>query len=593
MADRTGWKKVPANREGWKKVAVEAVQPEVEAAEPGFLEQFTESNPKQAGLFASKEEQGNRPLLDPHGPIGYAKSGVMGAAQGATLSFAEELQALKDTPGKYMDQLGEQLSNKLGVSDKKAEDLSPAEIYRKLRDGNRAEYKAAEAEHPNVYLGGELVGGFAIPGGAVVKGATRGAKVIQAIKTGAKVGGGYGLGKSDADLTKGEVVKAAKDTALSAGIGAVGSGVLTGAAQVGGAAAKRIADFTRQFSGNQAVKAAGLDGGRINNLVHKLGLEVDELPELGNRMMDEKLIPVLGNKAKTAKLSEEMMSKEGQKIGDILERANTDLPAGPDFDSAASRAWGHLMTGPNGRRITTAAEEAAGPAKKLVENISKESGDFNQLNQLKSDAYKFANFDPVAKMQPKLFRKTVKGLKESVEDQVGDASGAEAKEALKTANDRYGLAAMTKGLSKDTAGREATHKQFGWGNFMLGTAGAGVFGALGGSDSAGKGIAGGAAGAVILPVLGALISRRGHAPVALATRAMSRAMASGGPVLEQMFGKTGSLLAAQKSPELRQKLLEELSSDPVHQAEIVKGLEAEADKAEPSRLDKFHKQFGQ
>lgn len=98
---------------------------------------------------------------------------------------------------------------------------SVGELYRQGRDEYRADDTAAADANPATAILAELAGGMATGGlgNAAMKGLGTTAKA--AISSGA-----YGLGKSNADLTKGEIGGAAMDTAIAAGGGALTSKLL-------------------------------------------------------------------------------------------------------------------------------------------------------------------------------------------------------------------------------------------------------------------------------------------------------------------------------------------------------------------------------
>lgn len=88
--------------------------------------------------------------------------------------------------------------------------------YQDNRDAKRREYAEARERSPVANtageVGGSIVTGFAAPGiGTTLKGSMG-------------VGAASGLGNSEADLTKGDVLGATRDTALGAGMGAAGYG---------------------------------------------------------------------------------------------------------------------------------------------------------------------------------------------------------------------------------------------------------------------------------------------------------------------------------------------------------------------------------
>jgi hypothetical protein len=114
------------------------------------------------------------------------------------------------------------------------------------RDAVRGEYKAAEDANPGSYIGGLLTTGVLgdIPKAIPVLGQAYGAVE----------GGVYGLGASEADLTKGEVGGALQDTGTGAAIGAIAPKVL----QYGGKALKKTLEKAGDVAGS-----IGLKTGRV------------------------------------------------------------------------------------------------------------------------------------------------------------------------------------------------------------------------------------------------------------------------------------------------------------------------------------------
>lgn len=167
---------------------------------------------KQDLVEAKKDSESYSPL----------ESAGMGAVQGATLDFGDEIYG--------------------GLAAAKDVAFGPTELknfldkYKEERDIARAEFKQAEEENPASYMAGDIAGGIApalISGGATAGAAATkvGVKEAakQAAKVGAKYGAGVGLGRSEAELTEGELGSAAIDTGLGAAGGALG-GAAFGAA---------------------------------------------------------------------------------------------------------------------------------------------------------------------------------------------------------------------------------------------------------------------------------------------------------------------------------------------------------------------------
>lgn len=160
-----------------------------------------------------------------------------GALQGATAGFSDELiggaQAFFD---KYI----------------KNNPAALVELYRRHRDEERAKNEAASTAHPLTYGAANLAG--AVGTGALTGGASLPAAV------------GYGaanaLGSSNADVTKGEVGEAAKDTAT----GAIAGGVLHGAGQLVGKGLSSMFKGSSDEVAQQGAKALGLSQAHIADL---------------------------------------------------------------------------------------------------------------------------------------------------------------------------------------------------------------------------------------------------------------------------------------------------------------------------------------
>jgi len=156
------------------------------------------------------------------------KSGGLGGVQGATFDFADELYG------------GARAAWDLLTT---GEEITPEELdampekYRGYRDEVRKTFKDAQELNPKSYMGGQLGGGLAtmaVPGIGAVKG----------IKGAAALGGLYGLGSSNSDLTKGEL----GGTALSVAGGAAGGALMGGAVKGLAGLAKGAAPIVKRFS---------------------------------------------------------------------------------------------------------------------------------------------------------------------------------------------------------------------------------------------------------------------------------------------------------------------------------------------------------
>lgn len=143
------------------------------------------------------------PVADPAAPPvdgpSRTSAALLGAADTGSLGFGDELGAGLGAASEY---LGSLITG------------APARSYSELRDAMRTQEKTAQEAHPGYFLGGQVAGGFALPGGAA-KG------VGGAIRNGAIAGGAYGFGSGEGGFEN------RRDAALLGGAagGAVGGAV--------------------------------------------------------------------------------------------------------------------------------------------------------------------------------------------------------------------------------------------------------------------------------------------------------------------------------------------------------------------------------
>lgn len=193
------------------------------------------------GAIPVEEEKSEEPV------ISKTESAILGARQGATMGFADEAEAAL---GSGLD-IGQQILNKLGLAKPSPSQVGEAlkqkgvtgdvgptdaqEIYVQLRDETRASEKAAQEANPLSYGAGALAGGIAtaplLPGAVLApikaaKDATLLAKIGAGAASAVPTGAIAGLGLGESDLTQGDYLGIAKDTAMGAGTGALVGGAL-------------------------------------------------------------------------------------------------------------------------------------------------------------------------------------------------------------------------------------------------------------------------------------------------------------------------------------------------------------------------------
>ena len=125
---------------------------------------------------------------------------LMGAVQGATFEFADEIAG--------------------GI-----ESFFTDREYKAARDEWRSKFARARRVDPGSFLAGELTGGIAM---GITPLGWAGTGMRGAIAVGAAAGGAYGLGKSEAETFDGLAADMLKDAALGAGTGLVLGGIVKG-----------------------------------------------------------------------------------------------------------------------------------------------------------------------------------------------------------------------------------------------------------------------------------------------------------------------------------------------------------------------------
>lgn len=144
---------------------------------------------KEAALPTESGESWRNRATPIEEEIGQLESALRGTAQGLSFGFADEVTGA-------------------------LESLASDKTYEQARNESRENYKAAQEANPITYGAGQVVG-------AVAPALATGGTSVAAL---AAQGAAQGLGSSEADLLKGDVLGAAKDTAIGASTGAVVGG---------------------------------------------------------------------------------------------------------------------------------------------------------------------------------------------------------------------------------------------------------------------------------------------------------------------------------------------------------------------------------
>ena len=207
-----------------------------EAFALGYAHQVIDESGEEAtaapdGLESAKEMGYYPKSTYDYSDIDELTSARRAMGQGLSLGAADEISGGLEAIGSLVGIRGlgsESLSNvRMETDDEKKQTI--ADVYREARQDHLDYDKAAQKANPKSYLAGDLAGSafsMFIPGGAVLKTAGLASKLKKGAAIGGAVGGVEGLGRSEADLTKGEIEEAAKDTLLGGAIGATIGGAV-------------------------------------------------------------------------------------------------------------------------------------------------------------------------------------------------------------------------------------------------------------------------------------------------------------------------------------------------------------------------------
>lgn len=290
------------------KMSLDDIEAEVKSAPaPKETRPFPDVKGEMEGLKRDYEAAAKPSRLD---------AAFEGIAQGASLGFGDELTAATG-------RLGDLVTGKEGPS------------YTERRDAIRAYMNRARSDHPWAFGGGELAGGTAVTAAIPGLGPAAGAGWRGVALAGAKQGAVSGVGNSNADLTKGEVLPLARDAAVSAGANALIGGAI---GKVIRKAPERVDDrLLRNISRGEAGGAA--KDKLYKNLVAKAGDEVSELNDTLSRFPGVKqalATSSAANPTKAARVATAVVKDIGERLDPIYEAIDKGpaVPKAVDLQNA-------------------------------------------------------------------------------------------------------------------------------------------------------------------------------------------------------------------------------------------------------------------
>lgn len=475
--------------------------------------------------------------------------------QGLTFGFGEELTSAAQAP----------------FSEK---------TYEELRDEKRRQLRRDVEEYPKTAIAGEVAGavlpavastmmsgGTAAPASAG-RLATIGRSLIAPQTAGelAAAGGLYGLGKSESDLMKGEIIPAAKDVAMNAALG-YGAGK---ALPVVGQKATELADYLGQKFGGAAEYFGGKAVGLTKGVQKKYKLTPEDTSAVGRQAIETGVISPLAGSTEMGKRASLLRESTGSQIGDIVEGldragANTVNVQGmiADLNTAADRYAGLEGAAPIYEQYQKAIRDIA-----TISN----NPTLSELARLKKTYKDIAFPKGVPSGENRQgFIDAYHTLKRELEDAIGDAVTQLDNPAVpgnlvdkyKALKDTYGASkAMEKGLAERVTSEH--------GNRYIGLTDFGVTGAVG-------------IGTGSLPIaIGSLAAKRAADRYGLQTTAIGldkiskiiqsapQTLGKYAPILQQAISRGSQsfssthFLLQQKDPEYRQ-MLQKISNNPMMQ----------------------------
>lgn len=339
-------------------------------------------------------------------------SAVSGLGQGASMGFGDELAGLTGA----------------SIESIMADDSKPfIQRYREARDFARNLNSKAKSDNPWTYGLSEVAGGAASSAPFGASAAT--------VKGAGALGAAYGLGGSNADLTRGEVGDAALDTAKGAAIGA-GTGLVAKAIPAAGKMFRENADETalRALGGNKAAFQDQLKRGT----------------NLGKRALDEGIIGPFSSPETMLERSQLLKQQGGEFMDKAFQQADE---IGKAFDPWEVGRKFHADSGdfyrsPINKDLVNQLENTTEAIRMGVEPGEKIF--LSEAQKLKNELSRVGRPKGATPLNPSEKQLMAQDAERIVRDAITDSAdsllGAEGKKVLQRGRDLYGTGAGSEKL---------------------------------------------------------------------------------------------------------------------------------------------------
>jgi hypothetical protein len=513
-------------------------------------------------------EQKFKPQM-PNQPV---QAAIEGFGQAASFGYLPQLQAGAEKAINYL--VGDSTDEALRAQGFNIEDPS----YTQIRDEFIARNQRLQETNPGAMLTGQVAGGLSsgLAAGALggtAKAATLGQRALSAAKTGAAIGAIRNPGDTEGEVDLLQLRDRLKNTSQDALTGLIAQGGAEGVAKLAKAIQAAPAAI-KDFSQAKAFKASGA---MLKDFRKAYGR--GRVGELGQTMIDNKIVALGDDVADVAKKAEVMRQSVGGKIGDIYQSADEAIlkinPAKVKKNLATKLDETELDMGrfaQEFRAYITNKMQGLSGSRQVLSRMDAELDDLatngvvslKRLQEIRRSIDDQIDFAKQAKDLPGVeqafleMRTKINDIAKNrlaVIDQIKGT--ALSKDLAKANRDFSNLSEITK-IAKDRVARDSTNAAFGLRERISGGAGAVVGGMVGGVPGA---VAGGVIGSISTKVA----KEYGTPFVAIAANRAARALESNPGLLGKF---TEPLIKSATSPKEFVSVVNLMLKDPEFKKKI-------------------------